>query len=481
MEVKMLAQRINYGHRSKNANIYEDTLGHAMWIWEVGNIEKFFSEESQRIIKKMRKNRKRVGQHVRNLYRLVQLLGHSIVNECKVSIEEAKVAKFVLLIEAEQQKAKERERKEQEKVQTQLEKKRLEMERQKAKSAEKAKRALDLEKEKMQSSKRRKSLVSYFRSIDSSGNRCNVDYTASGDCSSNENMLEIEKNSESADIKMARVDAAIGLSTGTDATQVDETSIIYLFKRTTKKSVCSEPVWNGKRTKHSLHGIMKLLQFHENHRPAYYGTFSRKNVALFKRGRRPFAQHPKFDYTVDSDDEWEEDEPGESLSDADSDNEESEGEDNLDYEDRWLAYEDEVDYLDEGNSEGDDDTNADKDARPKQVQLKGKDLKHPKLSKIEMKIIGPHVCPSRNCTEHFDGLYQGQLLQTPSFDSPLILKATTAHETDKAIQNEFSKVDSSIREPLESPEKNLTMEKSSNEMLTTWLHNSEGTSNAIEI
>lgn len=57
----------------------------------------------------------------------------------------------------------------------------------------------------------------------------------------------------------------------------------------------------------------KLLQFHENYRPAYYGTW-RKHSSVIS-GRRPWQCDTSFfAYDVDSDEEWEEEEPGESLS-----------------------------------------------------------------------------------------------------------------------------------------------------------------------
>ncbi|OON16073.1 hypothetical protein X801_08117, partial [Opisthorchis viverrini] len=56
----------------------------------------------------------------------------------------------------------------------------------------------------------------------------------------------------------------------------------------------------------------KLFQFVENYRPAYYGSWRRRSRIV--TGRRPFAQDVRqLDYSVDSDDEWEEDEPGESI------------------------------------------------------------------------------------------------------------------------------------------------------------------------
>lgn len=76
----------------------------------------------------------------------------------------------------------------------------------------------------------------------------------------------------------------------------------------------------------------KLLQFCDNHRPAYYGTWQK--ISKIVRPRNPFTKdevsflkqvisvgvnsvlQSLLDYSVDSDDEWEEDEPGESLSDC---------------------------------------------------------------------------------------------------------------------------------------------------------------------
>ncbi|XP_012411650.1 chromatin assembly factor 1 subunit A [Trichechus manatus latirostris] len=73
-------------------------------------------------------------------------------------------------------------------------------------------------------------------------------------------------------------------------------------------------------------GRMKLLQFSENHRPAYWGTWNKKTAVI--RPRNPWAQDRKLlDYEVDSDDEWEEEEPGESLSHSEGDDDDEVGED----------------------------------------------------------------------------------------------------------------------------------------------------------
>ncbi|XP_043576893.1 chromatin assembly factor 1 subunit A isoform X1 [Chiloscyllium plagiosum] len=63
---------------------------------------------------------------------------------------------------------------------------------------------------------------------------------------------------------------------------------------------------------------MKLLQFCENHRPAYWGTWQKKSMKV--NPRNPLAKDEQLlDYEVDSDDEWEEEEPGESLSHSEGD------------------------------------------------------------------------------------------------------------------------------------------------------------------
>ncbi|XP_042833735.1 chromatin assembly factor 1 subunit A isoform X2 [Panthera tigris] len=72
-------------------------------------------------------------------------------------------------------------------------------------------------------------------------------------------------------------------------------------------------------------GRMKLLQFSENHRPAYWGTWNKKTTVIHPRD--PWAQDRLLDYEVDSDEEWEEEEPGESLSHSEGDDDDEVGDD----------------------------------------------------------------------------------------------------------------------------------------------------------
>lgn len=64
----------------------------------------------------------------------------------------------------------------------------------------------------------------------------------------------------------------------------------------------------------------KLLQFAKSNRPAYYGTWRKKSAVV--RPKCPLKMDPDLDYEIDSDDEWEEEDPGESLSDCEKDNDE---------------------------------------------------------------------------------------------------------------------------------------------------------------
>jgi hypothetical protein len=68
--------------------------------------------------------------------------------------------------------------------------------------------------------------------------------------------------------------------------------------------------------------VMKLLQFHENYRPPYFGSFRKDSKAISPRA--PFrTDHHLFQYDIDSEEEWEDEEEGESLS-SGSDEEKSE-------------------------------------------------------------------------------------------------------------------------------------------------------------
>ncbi|KAL7694075.1 putative chromatin assembly factor 1 subunit A [Plasmopara halstedii] len=448
MEVKMLAQRTSHGVRPAKANVYEDTSVDALWVWEVGNLDKYFDDEAQKIIKRMRKNRKRLGQQLKSLARVVHLLHQKPVDEAKVSAEEAKVGKFGFVINAELQKAKDREMKEQDKRQAALEKKQQERERQHAKEAkeeEKRKREREDEEKKIaESSKRQKRFMAFFDAANSTG--------TSVSASSGQDTKRIADVDTSQSAVIARMDAEISFLrsesnavslVSSDKLDLPQPSIMSLLKNkaSTKKVVNNAFLngWSARRHRDSKRGVMKLLQFFENSRPAYYGTCSTR-LAIFHGGRRPLAQYVNFDYAVDSDDEWEEEEPGESLSDDENDGEESD-EDNLDYGDQWLAYEDEVDYMDGAEIEedpiegGDRTLSPTKHKLPSQLQRKRVKAKVAKPTKLEPQILGPFwISESNEISKNLVSGLKGELLCEPVFESTMMRKAREHEEECERLE-----------------------------------------------
>merc|ERR1719318_418254 len=80
----------------------------------------------------------------------------------------------------------------------------------------------------------------------------------------------------------------------------------------------------------------KLLQFHENQRPAYWGTWTKQSA--FVSGRRPFGKdEERFEYDYDSDEDWEEEEEGESLSDNEDDKEKEEEKDDYEVDNEFFV------------------------------------------------------------------------------------------------------------------------------------------------
>ncbi|KAF9365243.1 Chromatin assembly factor 1, subunit A [Mortierella sp. NVP85] len=123
---------------------------------------------------------------------------------------------------------------------------------------------------------------------------------------------------------------------------------------------------------------MRLFQFAENYRPAYYGTWSKRSKCV--NGRRILGKDTEqIDYEFDSEAEWEEDEEGEECK---SDDEEEDAEDlsDQDEEDDWLVPEG---YLseDEGLDAGDE-------PKPK-VEKKSKESRRPALAQMTPIIVGP--------------------------------------------------------------------------------------------
>ena len=99
----------------------------------------------------------------------------------------------------------------------------------------------------------------------------------------------------------------------------------------------------------SVQNKYKFLGFHEDHRPPYHGTWSKKSSLV--TGRKPFGKDSEFlNYDVDSEAEWEqEDEDGEDCDKSDGEEEDMGGDD--DDNDSFLAAEDELGLDDEDDED----------------------------------------------------------------------------------------------------------------------------------
>ncbi|KAK2711707.1 hypothetical protein QYM36_012725, partial [Artemia franciscana] len=126
----------------------------------------------------------------------------------------------------------------------------------------------------------------------------------------------------------------------------------------------------------------KLLQFCENRRPAFWGTWTKSSSVVGPR--RPLGKDEHyFDYEVDSDDEWEEEEPGESIS--DSEGEEQEPADDYEVDNEFFVPHG---YLSDEEAE-DEMEDLSPEARKEKLKLKEEDFA--KELKKKTKVLKPSL------------------------------------------------------------------------------------------
>ncbi|KAJ8271101.1 hypothetical protein GJAV_G00122780 [Gymnothorax javanicus] len=116
------------------------------------------------------------------------------------------------------------------------------------------------------------------------------------------------------------------------------------------------------------YGRMKLLQFQENYRPAYWGTWTKRSA--FVSPRCPLRQDKELlDYEMDSDEEWEEEEPGESLSHSEGDDDDEGGEDDDDDDGFFVPH----GYLSDGEGALEDEEIGDLEKQKVRQRLKARE------------------------------------------------------------------------------------------------------------
>ncbi|XP_053995322.1 chromatin assembly factor 1 subunit A-B-like [Hylaeus anthracinus] len=134
----------------------------------------------------------------------------------------------------------------------------------------------------------------------------------------------------------------------------------------------------------------KLLQFSENRRPPYWGTWRKRSCSI--NPRKPFSRDTKwFNYEVDSDEEWEEEEPGESLHGSDEERDEENPDDNeYDVDNEFMVPHG---YLSDEELRADEEEKVDMSPETQKYKLKvlGEQFeteRNTKTSKLKPKIIG---------------------------------------------------------------------------------------------
>ena len=142
----------------------------------------------------------------------------------------------------------------------------------------------------------------------------------------------------------------------------------------------------------------KFLSFHDNQRPAYFGTWSKKSSKV--SARLPFGKDTDlFDYDYDSDDDWEEEEQGESLSDEEKDMEEDEKEDGKDVDEQdddgfFVGHGvlDKNELKGGSDCEGDEEDQFDEELEMKKQKLKAQqfedEYKNKKPKKLKPRVFG---------------------------------------------------------------------------------------------
>ncbi|KAK4883567.1 hypothetical protein RN001_006886 [Aquatica leii] len=128
----------------------------------------------------------------------------------------------------------------------------------------------------------------------------------------------------------------------------------------------------------------KFFKFDGNRRPAYFGTWRKKSSVI--KPRKPFeVDNVHFNYDVDSDEDWEEDDSGESLRGSDDDKENDSGNE---YEEDNEFF---VPHGHLSDDEGNDEDNVSPEAHKAKLKLLKKAFEEEmrsKTEKIKPRVIG---------------------------------------------------------------------------------------------
>ncbi|KAJ8029418.1 Chromatin assembly factor 1 subunit A [Holothuria leucospilota] len=174
----------------------------------------------------------------------------------------------------------------------------------------------------------------------------------------------------------------------------------------------------------------KLLQFHENYRPPYFGTWRKRSQKI--TGRQPLAKDEDLlDYEVDSDDEWED--PGESLSDSGEEDEEDNDNDSGDESDDGFFVP--HGYLSEDEVEGADDDRETWEAR-RAAKAKDWDREmRKKTEDLKTFLIGCIWKSALESASQRDIKYLESFKAVPLVSTPILLTGVAKSSPSQKTQN----------------------------------------------
>ena len=395
-KVKLLAQRKPYLSGSPPSpskkptplaklDCFEDVSECYFWRWELSSIDLLPQKEATKV-KKARTTRKKLQSHHAAIFKLISTIDNatkwlqnnptssepspSVPILAKVSDMEEKVLKFEreeekarLLKEAKASQAK---NKAEEQAAKQKEKERVEQERlaaKKLKDEQKAAAAKEREEAKLEAkrkkeaeklqqqreaeekeAKQKKRMMSFF-SAGTAKKKPKTQDTAATTPAVKEAPSSFDSDAFRSMINSKDSHVAASFSKRKQQ-KTGEVKVSVHVTVVSENPFGPQPYDEEKII--SVPNKYKFLGFHEDHRPPYHGTWSKRSSLV--TGRRPLNKDTEYlDYEIDSEAEWEEeDEEGEDCDKSDGEEEDMlEDDDN----DSFLAAEDELGLDDEDDEE----------------------------------------------------------------------------------------------------------------------------------
>jgi hypothetical protein len=368
-ELKQLAARESYGIRGKNASLFEDIDTQSIWRWEVFTLA-YFTKSGQTIIKESRLMRKKYGHVIKSHSNCIVQLMKIPFDVTKVNMFEERIAKSTTEVEKSKERRREIElkkaadneikvKKEEERKKVKLEKDELTHKKnlenaliqaeKKAIEDEKKKQKLELEQKAADlKAKQSNKLLSFFKAppitVVTSNSLASNSLTSQSPITISSALSAIPVKYINLTTANPDFDEEKFKSSITAGMTMGEISHDYRNKYSNQKNntkkKCRKPIiinvtiampstsfgteeYSELKEVH-LDNKIRMRKFHEDMRPAYVGTFSKKSSII--KGRSPFSQdHALLNYDYDSEEEWEEELEGEDIGDSDNDSDDGEG------------------------------------------------------------------------------------------------------------------------------------------------------------